>query len=513
MEFHVKCSGELSLFKVFFLPFREALNPTSRPPPALELDTRTVLDSWCILLQEENSIRIFSQKEEDGMSSKEMTQKVLRELAAERASHGHGEASLIDRRMNKAKGYLGRIIRGDLGLTVETLFEALEVLEVDPADFFGRVTGARVCPDRLLRRLERRAANGGPSVLDRFEIMVAEDSIEVSAGFDDPPPIDDLAGHLDGLDEELFSYPKKALKSAEAAVLASVHRLGVESGRENLEFVCRALGALAATYRVQARFGPAARSLRIGFRLCEAGELRKTRAELMLRTCYLVGDQGEYELAVELARRATDTYLRLRDDEGLGKAFVVRAVMDNRRADPASAIEGYLLGLEYLSETLWYGQCACFHGLARIYAAQGVLEDARYFVAKAVEVHRTEVGQNWLRLVWLRGDIALEIKDFESAERLFRKASAGFSELEHPLEIALVSLRLAKTLLMANRIAELRTLAAEMMRLLKPLERHKIAASVVYEFTCAALKDQVSMKLLDSLCRKLEGSAPRSGAL
>lgn len=126
------------------------------------------------------------------MVPKEMTQRVLQELAAERASHGHGEATRLDRRMNKARGYLGRIIRGDLGLHVETLFEALEVLDVDPADFFGRVTGVRVSPERLLRRLERHAPSDGSSVLDAFDIAVEGERIDVTIRLDDPLLVEDL---------------------------------------------------------------------------------------------------------------------------------------------------------------------------------------------------------------------------------------------------------------------------------------------------------------------------------
>lgn len=445
------------------------------------------------------------------MVAKQMTRRVLRELAAERASHGHGEAASIDRRMNKARGYLSRILRGDLSLQVETLFEALEVLEVDAADFFGRVTGTRVSADRLLRRLERRAASDGPSLLDRFEITVASDRIEVMHGFDGRPEALNLSESLRDLDEELFSYPDRALRSAEDVLRAALHGLEDDPVTENVDLFCRALGALAAAYRVHARFGSAARCLRIGFRLCEAQGLTATRADLLLRTCYLLGDHGEYDLAVELARQASDSCLFRKDREDLGRALVVRAIMHNLAGDWTAAIEAYNLGLEYLPEEIWIGRWSCYQGLGRIYTEQGSLEDARHAVGQAATTHRTSAGQNWWRLIWLQGDIALKEKDFESAELLLREARGGLLDLGNPLDVALVSLRLAKALLMAGRVAEMRTLAAEMMRLLKPLEKNRIAGGAVYEFTCAALTGEVTVHLLDSIYKKLEESASTKG--
>ena len=58
----------------------------------------------------------------------------------------------------------------------------------------------------------------------------------------------------------------------------------------------------------------------------------------------------------------------------------------------------------------------------------------------------------------------------------------------------------------------MRELASEMMRLLKPLEKHKIAGGAVYEFTCAALAGRVTMELLDCIYQQVEKDAPRIGA-
>jgi len=374
------------------------------------------------------------------------------------------------------------------------------------------VTGARVCPDRLLGRLERQAPGDGPSVLDRFEVQVAAGRLEVTVHFDSPPEIEDLAKCLGKLDEGLFSYPDKALRSAERVLLAAVSRLGEEPTAGNVDFVCRALGALAAAYRVHARFGSAARCLRIGFRLCAAGGLSATRADLLLRTCYLLADHGEYHLAVELARQASDEHLMLKDEEGIGRALVVRAIMQDRLGQRAAAIKAYRLSLDYLPDDDWLRRYACLHGLGLICTRLGRLGEARRWVAEAAKVHKARGGPNWWRLVWLHGDIALAENDLESAARLLREARDGFLDLGNPFDVAIVSLRLAKVLFLAGRVEEMHELASEMMRLLKPLEKHKIAGGAVYEFTCAALAGRVTDKLLDSIYLEVEKDAPRIGA-
>jgi tetratricopeptide (TPR) repeat protein len=334
----------------------------------------------------------------------------------------------------------------------------------------------------------------------------------VTIRLDDPLLVEDLPGRLEGLDTELFCFPDEALRSTQEAVLAAVCRLDQDACSENVEFVCRALGALASAYRVHARFGLAARGLRLAFRLCEARGLASARANLLQRTCYLVGDQGEYDLAVELARRSSDEYLMLNDRAGLGKALVVRAVMHNLAGSWDAAIKAYELGLEYLPKGSWISRWSCYQGLARIYTILGRIGDARLAVDKAAQNHQTSSGQNWWRLVWLKGDIALEEGDVESAEGLFREAREGLAALGNPFDVALVSLRLAKALFMAGRIPEIRALAAELMCLLKPLEKHKVAAGAVYEFVGAALAGEVAVELLDNIYRKIEKDAPRIGA-
>ncbi len=455
------------------------------------------------------------------MKPKELARRVLEELAAERASHGYGRAAAIDRRMNKGRGYLGRVLRGEVSLHVDTLFEALEAVEADPADFFARTVGARVRPDRLLRRLERQGGGEGSAVLDRCERLLAGGMVEAEDAAEVEPSVIELEAELVRLDEERFSNPAGAEKEAEAAVEAAARRLARRPDKESHGLLARALGVMAPFYRAGARFATAARCLRLGLRLCAERapsdrELQTVRADLLQRVCYLLGDQGDYRVAAEVARLAGDIYVLLDHRPGIGKTLVDRAIMLNHSGQAEAAIEAYLNSEQYLPEDAWVYRCSAYQGLGWIYAHRGALDEAQRWVEETAAAHKTRQGLNWWRLVWLEGEIALDRGQLDDARRTLSKARTGFTDKGNPFDVALVSLRLAKALFLAGELRQMQALAAEMLCLLKPLEKHLIAGAAIQEFTRAALTGKVTAELLDRACEQVrtgrsERSAPFPG--
>jgi hypothetical protein len=76
--------------------------------------------------------------EDEGTSGVEVARGVLRGLLR------RGSVSLdeIGRRMGHTRGYMSRALRGMNPLTVETIFEALEVAGIEPAEYFAAVAKA-----------------------------------------------------------------------------------------------------------------------------------------------------------------------------------------------------------------------------------------------------------------------------------------------------------------------------------------------------------------------------------
>jgi len=436
------------------------------------------------------------------MDPKKMNRRVLQELAQERASHGFGAAAAIDRRLGKSEGYLSRVLRGELGLHLGTLFQALEALGADPADFFGRAVGVRARPERLLRRFDRRIRRLPASVL-RVQRFVTGELEEES-----PPPgwkllaPGKLRNRLERLEERRFIDPRPVMEPAEELLVDTLRRAeheGLEEARESgtLELLCGVLGLRASLYRAEAKFDLAARCLRIALELSLRDRLHRVRPELLQRTCSLFADQNEYELAVELASQACEGFLLLHDLSGVGKALVSRAIMHKYLGDSAAAVQAYEAALEYLSENARHYRVAAYQGLAWIHLDRGEMAHAEFLVGRAEDVMRIKDGPNWGKLIWLRGEIALRQGDAERAEEIFRSVRERFGELGNPFDLALISLRLARALLHSGKVEEVQRIASEMITLLHPLQGNKFAAAAIQEFTRAALTGQLNSDLLD----------------
>jgi transcriptional regulator with XRE-family HTH domain len=74
-----------------------------------------------------------------------------------RALLRRGSVSLdeIGRRMGHTRGYMSRALRGLNPLTLDTIFEALEIAGIDPAEYFAEVAKALAPP--------MEARNSGPT--------------------------------------------------------------------------------------------------------------------------------------------------------------------------------------------------------------------------------------------------------------------------------------------------------------------------------------------------------------
>ena len=228
-----------------------------------------------------------------------LAERVLDLLAAERSFHGHGSAAVIDHKLGKAEGYVGRLLRRDVGLQIDVLGQLLDVMEVDPADFFTRAVGTRLVPARVLRRVERKNPMGeGRPLLDRAELTQLERWV---AGL---PPIfgeggavkTETKGQGQGqgqgddtewlrLEERLFSEPEAGaleirrlfVKRWEAACLQ-----GTVSADERAE-LGRLLGLLGSAERLRQSLHESAICLRLALELLAgAGRDDVPMAEILL---------------------------------------------------------------------------------------------------------------------------------------------------------------------------------------------------------------------------------------
>jgi len=99
-------------------------------------------------------------EEGDRAAAVETAQGLLRALLR------RGSVSLdeIGRRMGHTRGYMSRALRGLNPLTLETIFEALEIAGVEPAEYFAEVAKALAPPVE--------AKNSGPSQAEIEETVL-----------------------------------------------------------------------------------------------------------------------------------------------------------------------------------------------------------------------------------------------------------------------------------------------------------------------------------------------------
>jgi ATP/maltotriose-dependent transcriptional regulator MalT len=168
------------------------------------------------------------------------------------------------------------------------------------------------------------------------------------------------------------------------------------------------------------------------------------------------------------------------------------------------AIQCYERSLQDLPEKDWIWRVTTFHGLGHIHMHLGKLRQARQYCRQAEEAHHTREGQNWYKLLSLKGEVALAEGDSQTARRTLHIVRDAFSQGDNPFELALVSISLAKACLLAGDHAAVQTIAAEMMQLLRPLQRHKLASGAIYELIRAALSGRVTQGILDKVSRALE---------
>lgn len=443
------------------------------------------------------------------MEMNELNLRVLELLAQERALHGHGSAAEIDQRIGRSEGYLGRVLRGEIGLQTEMLFRILEVLEIDPPGFFSAVVGSKISPqgslDRLARLLMERVESPFLPVAEdfrpRLDALVAKGR---KVGLDDDEPLPSWIDELMKIDERRFSDPVSTRQ--EMTHLLGLALEGAEApdatGAAHTALV-RALGIASSIERVEGRARHAVEYLKTAFALHDEPE-SLLYAELLERACYQVGDQADYVSGMELAWQATEIYVRHGDLAGIGRSMVDRAVMAYKVDTPEATIDLYQAGLRYLPPSAWQNRFAAWQGMGMSYLNLEQVAEADRCARQAAKEHATQSGLNWWRLVWLQAEVAYRLGELDRSEALYRQVKETFEGLGNALDVALVSLQMARVLLAARKMREMQRLAASSMSLLRPLRRDRLACAALHEFTRLTLTGELSIRWVEQASRRIE---------
>ncbi len=439
------------------------------------------------------------------MEPKDETKRVLKALDEVRRGHGWGRVGWLDRRLGNSPGYVARLLAGKPAMRLEQLFEILNLLEFEPGEFFAWVFGTRYRfqPERYLKVLARKKERTEllkqiDRIIDASVLLQATESESSNSEAE----LRELTTDLSRLEEFRFTDPTVA-RAESIDILKAVLNL-TENSENSLQIICDALLLLGAIEIALRNYSPAAAYLARALRLAKKENYLQREARALQRCCYLLGTQGEYDIALNFVEQAMHKYIFLGDLPGIGKCLVDQGMMLRRANRPQQTIPCYEAALKYLPKEAWQYRVALHQSLGLAYIDLGEVDKAEQCAEVAAREHQTKHGLNWWKIFWLRGEVALRRDDLLYAETAFRKVLAASAAQENCIDVALITLRLSLVLLMAGRIDEMLELASDMVQQLETLKKEsKIAAQAVNDFIKLALVGKVTEDFLDRAYKQM----------
>jgi tetratricopeptide (TPR) repeat protein len=307
---------------------------------------------------------------------------------------------------------------------------------------------------------------------------------------------EDLQAELTRLSELRFSYPQTAREECFTLLRSAIEE--VENGRGSLHHICDWISLQGAIEVVLNHSALAASYLRRAFSIAKLLNEPAREASLLQMCSYLIANHGNYDAAITLEEQACHLYVLSKDLCGIGKTLLDRGNMYFYQGEYATSCQYYDSALHYLPKQMWTHRFQAFQCLGFVNLQLKNLEHAQSYADLAAKEHKTRDGPNWWKLMWLRGEIALNQDDMSFAEAMFRQICDVFLAQEDHIDAALVSLRLAKVLLMSGKTEEMQQVCLGMMVLMDPLKlENEIAGSTIHEFLKLALVGKVTVDSLD----------------
>ncbi len=419
---------------------------------------------------------------------------ILEVLAVLRKHRGGGK---VDRAIGMSTEKVVSRLRGETHLTVGDLSALLAGMEVDPVEFAAWMD-AGFHPEVYLRKLARKR----PGQVRHLRALATRAPAEGYSA-------EEIWEKADGL-EMLRLFDVDAAREGALEVLRTAeHRPGVV-GRDS---VCEAWGIVGAIQRGRGRYSSSAYCLRRSLVIGGPGDVPTVRRALIFqRLAYLVSDQGDFEQADQVLGVALLTSTKAKDWRAVARVLVSMGVLNGKRDRLDESIEAYERSLRMLLAEEWLYRFSAYQGLGISWTFRGKLSKALVQLNHALGVVGALSSPSPMIkcvVLWLRAEILLLRQELPAAKTDFEAVRQIFLAQEmRPIDIALVSLRLAKILILEGGHAELDELTRQMFSLLGPIERqNKLASGAFSEFMNLTLRGELTADFLERLYRKMHGGA------
>ncbi|NJL26636.1 MAG: tetratricopeptide repeat protein [Thermoanaerobaculia bacterium] len=312
---------------------------------------------------------------------------------------------------------------------------------------------------------------------------------------------------FDACDAALYEDPRAAFPLAEVAPRLA-RRVPAESctPQRRRELETHALAILGGAHRALGRLAEADASYAEALRLIADEPIAaREEANVCRRLAVLRMDQGKFDEALELVRRAVAIYRSgtgIEDRQNLAWALLVEGTVHFENKHSSEAIRLYAEALRHADPR---------RGPRIYYAA---LHNLSFALAQGAS-HPTDLAAalNYLRLArrrlrgnrqslqrlkhrWAEGIILMKFGSTRRAEAALQVVREGLVELQTPYEVAMVSLDLSSIYLDEGRFGELRSLAAETFALFRSLAIDREASAALVLWQEAVKADKLTDTLL-----------------
>ena len=420
------------------------------------------------------------------MDSDHVLKKVHEELQRRFRIAGRGAVSRVQEELQLGAGYFRDLRRpGRRRFDLRVLLDALEALQVDPAEFFSTVFGtldpisALKAETKALIRQQKRP----PRIL---ELLSERD-----------PELIGEPRDLDTMDSEFRDHPRQVRQRA----MAWIHR--IERSQ-----IPRLLGIYGSACRVSVQLEVAQIVMVKALEMAEAADDFSTQGEILQRCAYVLAARSEYNRAMELTEKAIFLHARAQQPTHVGKTLTDLAIWHEQLDNLEEARDYYLAALDYLPveskrQDIRANRYSCLGNLGWISMALNNLEAAHNYVRQAKKLSEEMDVSLKVKAVWLEARIIRREGRYERAESLYKEAIDVFRG-RSPLDVAVLSVELAQVQLLQQKVVEAYSTAKAMTHLLFPLERNPIAAAAITELIRCALEGRgLTVKLLDRVAQDL----------
>ncbi len=272
-------------------------------------------------------------------------------------------------------------------------------------------------------------------------------------------------------------------------------------------FAAAYLGVCGSTLRMLVQLEDARRCLRVAEYLASRDGDSTMEARLLQRQAAVLAVAGHFEVALEMAERATGIYDCLGDTLGLSKAIHDQGHYLFHLAEYKRAIIAHRRALRYLDDPVY--RIAALHALGFCYYEVGDLSSAMRYLDRAQGRLEAAPSSFLGNILWLKGTIQVDLGRFREAEKSLVAAVAVLKRVD-PVDAALLALQVVRVQLLQGEGTRAWSTALEASEFIQPFKANRLMGAALVQLLRGGNR-ALTLEAVDCARRQIEESRAESG--